>query len=138
MKKKNLSLTIMLCVAFIAFTSCSIGKGDLRDRNLEQALMVRLDSVPEVEYIGMSDVHELDEHRLKAVIIYFATDSTGSKTERNARVTTNDDCSKIYSWEDLGSTMLEDTKQAVKDKLEEIGIDINGSLIDAIIKLKRR
>ena len=62
----------------------------------------------------------------------------GKRIERNVRVTTNNDCSEVYTWEDLDSKVLEDVKQKVNDKFEEKGIDLDGSLIDALIELKRR
>ena len=72
------------------------------------------------------------------MIIYYVTDSTGNKVEHNARVTTNDDCSEVYTWEELDSNVLGDTKQMISDKLEEKGIDMDGSMIDALIELKKR
>ena len=64
-------------------------------------------------------------------------DSIGNRIERNARVTTNDDCSEVFTWEDLDSSVLGETKQKVSDKLEEKGINLDGSLIDALIELKK-
>lgn len=86
----------------------------------------------------MSDVSKSDDDSFKAVAIYYVTDSVGNKLERNARVTTNDDCSTIYTWEDLDSNILGDTKQMVNDKLEEKGINMDSSMIDALIELKKR
>lgn len=86
----------------------------------------------------MSDLHVLDENRLQTVIIFYATDSIGNRIECNARVTANNDCSEVYTWEDLDSKVLEETKQKVSDKFEEKGINLDGSLIDELIKLKRR
>lgn len=72
------------------------------------------------------------------MVIYYVTDSLGNKSERNARVTANDDCSEIYSWENLDCQVLGDVKQKVTDKMEEKGIDLDGSLIDALIEIKRK
>lgn len=138
MKKKITLLSIALSMALLAFTSCSIGKGGQKDRNLEQAMLAHLDSVANVSYVGMSDVRELGDNRLQAVIIYYVTDSVGNRAERNARVTANDDCSEILTWEDLDSEVLGDAKQMVVEKFEEKGVNIDDSLIDALIELKRR
>lgn len=138
MKKKTISLSIAIFMATLLLSSCSMGKGDIRDRNLEQAALTRLDSIPNVEYVGMSDVRTLDDNRLQTVIIYYVADSVGNKTEHNARITANEDCSEIYSWEDLDTKVLEDTKQKVTDKLVEKGINIDYSLIDKLIELKKR
>ena len=108
MKTKNYILTFLIPIASIAIASCSPGKGVLRDKNLEQATLARLDSVP------------------------------GNRTEYNARVTTNDDCSEIYSWEEMDTRILGDIKQKVSNKMEEKGIDMDGSLIDALIKLRKK
>lgn len=142
MKRKVTLFTIVL-MAMSLLGSCSlgIGKGDRRDRNLQQALLTRLDTVPGVEYIGKSDVRQIHENgttRLSAVIIYFVTDSLGERSERNALVTTSDDCAEIYSWEELDTRILTDVKQQVTEKMEEVGLPIDGSLIDAIIALKKR
>lgn len=139
--KKKISITaIVLLMASIAFTSCSlgVGKGDDRDRNIEKATLTRLDSISGVEYIGLSDTHDLEDGRVQAVVIYNVTDSAGNKLERNARVTTNGDGSEIYTWEDLDGQILGEVKQKVSDKLEEKGINIDDSLIDALIELKRK
>lgn len=138
MKKKIISFATVILMAYIVLASCSMGTGDLRNKNLEQAVLARLDSVPEVEYVGMSDVSTLGDNRLQTVIIYYVTDSTGNKIERNARVTVSDDCSEVYAWEDLDSKVLGDARQMVSDKLEEKDINIGGSLIDAVIELKKR
>ncbi len=138
MKKKITLLSIALSMALLAFTSCSIGKGDQKDRNLEQAMLAHLDSVDNVSYVGMSDVRELGDNRLQAVIIYYVTDSVGNRAERNARVTANDDCSEILTWEDFDSEVLGDAKQMVVEKFEEKGVNIDDGLIDALIELKRR
>ena len=138
MKMKITSLTIALLMASSLLSSCSMGKGNQRDRNLEQAVLTRLDSVPNVEYVGKSDVRTLDGNRLQAVIIYYVADSIGNKTQRNARVTASDDCSEIYTWEDLDSNILGDVKQKISDKFEEKGINMDGSLIDALIELKKQ
>jgi hypothetical protein len=115
-----------------------MGKGNLREKNLEQATLDRLDSVPGIQYVGMSDTHELEGDKLQAVIIYYVTDSAGNRTEYNVHVTTNDDGSDIYSWEEMDTHILSDVKQKVNDKMEEKGIPMDGSLIDALIELRKR
>ena len=72
------------------------------------------------------------------MIICYVTDSAGNRTEYNARVTTNDDCSEIYSWEEMDTHVLGDVKQKVNDKMGEKGIDMDGSLIDALIELRKK
>lgn len=138
MKIKNTVPAIAFLMGSLAIASCGMGKGDRRDRNLERATLEHLDSAPGVEYIGMSDVRNLGDNNFSAVVIYYVADPTGSKVERNARVTTNEDCSKVYSWEEIDSTILGDTKQMVRDKLQEKGIYIDSCLIDKLIELKRR
>ena len=132
----------LFCIAFLTasflLASCSMDKGDRRDSNLEQAVLTRLDSIPNVEYVGVSDVHPLDDNRLQSVVIYYVTDSIGNRVERNAQVTINEDCSEIFVWEDLDSNVLGETMQTVSDKLEEKGIYMDRSLIDALIELKKR
>ena len=132
----------LFCIAFLTasflLASCSMDKGDRRDSNLEQAVLTRLDSIPNVEYVGVSDVHTLDGNRLQSVGIYCVTDSIGNRVERNAQVTINEDCSEIFVWEDLDSNVLGETMQTVSDKLEEKGIYMDRSLIDALIELKKR
>ena len=132
----------LFCIAFLTasflLASCSMDKGDRRDSNLEQAVLTRLDSIPNVEYVGVSDVHTLDDNRLQSVVIYYVTDSIGNLVERNAQVTINEDCSEIFVWEDLDSNVLGETMQTVSDKLEEKGIYMDRSLIDALIELKKR
>ena len=132
----------LFCIAFLTasflLASCSMDKGDRRDSNLEQAVLTRLDSIPNVEYVGVSDVHTLDDNRLQSVVIYYVTDSIGNRVERNAQVTINEDCSEIFVWEDLDSNVLGETMQTVSGKLEEKGIYMDRSLIDALIELKKR
>ena len=132
----------LFCIAFLTasflLASCSMDKGDRRDSNLEQAVLTSLDSIPNVEYVGVSDVHTLDDNRLQSVVIYYVTDSIGNRVERNAQVTINEDCSEIFVWEDLDSNVLGETMQTVSDKLEEKGIYMDRSLIDALIELKKR
>lgn len=132
----------LFCIAFLTasflLASCSMDKGDRRDSNLEQAVLTRLDSIPNVEYVGVSDVHTLDDNRLQSVVIYYVTDSIGNRVERNAQITINEDCSEIFVWEDLDSNVLGETMQTVSDKLEEKGIYMDRSLIDALIELKKR
>ena len=137
MKTKFTILSISFLMAASLFASCSMGKGDRRDSNLEQAVLTRLDSISNVEYVGMSDVHTIDGNRLQSVVIYYVTDSIGNRIERNARVTTNEDYSEVFAWEDLDSNVLGETKQMVCDKLEEKGINLDGSLIDSLIELKK-
>lgn len=138
MKTKNYILTLLILIASTAIASCSPRKGKLRDRNLEQATLARLDSVPGIQYVGKSYARELDDDKFQTVIICYVTDSVGNRTEYNARVTTNDDCSEIYSWEEMDTHVLGDVKQKVSDKMEEKGIDLDGSLIDALIELRKR
>lgn len=138
MKTKITFCTIVFLMVAFLLASCSMGKGDRRDRNLEQAVLTRLDSIPDVEYVGMSDVKALEDNRLQAVIIYYVADSAGNRIERNARVTANDDCSEVFAWEDLDSNVLGETKRMISDKLEEKGIDMDDSLIDALLELKKR
>ena len=135
MKTKNYML---LLIVSLIIASCSFGKGDVRNRNLEQTMLARFNSISNIQYVGMSDIHELDGDRFQTVIIYYITDSIGNRTEHNARVTTNDDCSEIYTWEDLDSNILSYTKRMVSDKLEEKEIGLNVNLIDALIELKKR
>lgn len=142
MTNKIPMLAIALLMACATLTSCAIGSGmgDIRDRNLEKAMLSRLDSVPNVEYIGMSDVHDITDdgsRGCRAVIIYQITDMAGNKIEYNARVTANDDCSEILSWEDLDSRVLDEIKHKFSDKINEKSIDLDSNLIDAIIELKR-
>ncbi|MDE6653820.1 MAG: hypothetical protein K2K37_05465, partial [Muribaculaceae bacterium] len=65
-------------------------------------------------------------------------DANGNRTERNARVTTNGDGTEILSWEDIDSRILSDTKQKIADKMEEKGINLDGSLIDALIEINKQ
>lgn len=138
MKTKNYTLALLILIVSIAIAACSMGKGNLRDKNLEQATLARLDSVPGIQYVGMADTHELDGGKFQTVIIYYVTDSVGNRTEYNVRVTTNNDGSEIYSWEEMDTHILSDVKQKVNDKMEENGIPIDGSLIDALIELRKR
>lgn len=138
MKTKTYTLAFLILMVSFAIASCSPGKGNLRDKNLEQATITRLASVPSVQYVGMSDTHELDEGKFQTVIICYVTDSVGNHTEYNVRVTTNDDSSKIYTWEGMDTHILSDVKQKVNDKMEEKGIPMDGSLIDALIELRKR
>lgn len=138
MKTTNYTLALLILMVSIAMASCSIGKGDRRDKNLEEATLARLDSVSGIQYVGMSDSHELEGDKFQTMIIYYATNSIGNRTEYNVRVTTNDDCSEIYSWEVMDTHILGDVKQKVNDKMKESGIDMDGSLIDALIELRKR
>ena len=138
MKTKCFILPLLFLMVSFAIASCSPRKGELRVRNLEQATLARLDSVPGIQYVGKSYARELDDDKFQTVIICYITDSVGNRTEYNARVTTNDDCSEIYSWEELNTHILSDVKQKVTDTMEEKGIDMDGSLIDALIELRKR
>ena len=138
MKTKCFILPLLFLMVSFAIASCSPRKGELRDRNLEQATLARLDSVPGIQYVGKSYARELDDDKFQTVIICYITDSVGNRTEYNARVTTNDDCSEIYSWEELNTHILSDVKQKVSDTMKEKGIDMDGSLIDALIELRNR
>lgn len=138
MKTRNYILTLLILMVSFAIASCSPRKGELRDRNLEQATLARLDSVPGIQYVGKSYTRELDGDKFQTVIIYYATDSIGNRTEYNVRVTTNDDCSEIYFWEEMDTHLLGDVKQKVNDKIEEKGINLDGSLIDALIELRKK
>lgn len=140
MKKKILMLSIAVIMAKAMLTSCNwnVGQGDKRDRNIGIATLNYLDSIPDVEYIGLADTHELEDGKFQAVVIFNVIDASGNKTERNARVTTNRDGSEIISWEDLESNVLRETKQKITVKMEEKGIDLDVSLIDALIELKKQ
>lgn len=138
MKTINYTLALLILMVSFAIASCSPRKGELRDRNLEQATLARLDSVPGIRYVGKSYARELDDDKFQAVIICYVTDSAGNRTEYNARVTTNDNCSEIYSWEEMDTHVLGDVKQKVSDKMEEKGVDLDDSLIDALIELRKR
>lgn len=138
MNTRNYTLALLILMVSFAIVSCSPRKGKLRDRNLEQATLARLESVPGIQYVGKSYARELDDDKFQTVIICYVTDSVGNRTEYNARVTTNDDCSEIYSWEEMGTRILGDTKQKVSVRMEEKGIDMDGSLIDALIELRKK
>lgn len=143
MKTINYTLPLLILMVSFPIASCSPRKGKLRDRNLEQATLARLDSVPGIQYVGKSYARELDDDKFQTVIICYVTDSAGNRTEYNARVTTNDDCSEIYSWEEMDTHILCDIKgdiikQKGSDKMEENGIDMDGSLIDALIELRKK
>lgn len=139
MKKKFILPAIILLMVSTTLPSCitGIGKGDKLDRNIEKAVCSYLDSIPDMEYVGMTDIHTLDD-KIHAVIIYYAPDSTGIITEHNARVTAAEDGSEIYTLENLDGHVLGDVKKKISDKLEEKGIGIDSDdIIDAIIKLKK-
>lgn len=140
MTKKLLTLAIAVIMAHAALTSCgwNVGKGDIRDRNIGKATLVLVGSDHDVEYVGLADTHDLEDGNFQAVVIYNVTDSVGNKTERNARVTATGDGSEILSWEDLDSNILSDAKQKITDKMEETGINIDGSLINALIEIKKQ
>lgn len=140
MKTSLLFFALVAVMASIALSSCSCnsGMGDTRDRNIEKAALARLDSIPGVEYVGLSDTRILDDGDFEAVIIYYIPDSLGGREERNARVVTSHNGAEILSWQDLDTRILDDVKHKVTDKLQEKGINIDDSLIDALIELKRR
>ena len=140
MTKKILTLAIVVIMVHAALSSCGWngGQGDIRDRNIGNATLAYLDSIHDVEYVGLADTHDLENGNFQAVVIYNVTDSAGHKKEHNARVTTNHDGSEILTWEDLDSEVLSDTKQKISDKMEEKGINLDGSLIDALIELKKQ
>lgn len=140
MTKKILTLAIAVIMAHAALTSCGlgIGKGDTRDRNIGEATLARLDSISGVEYVGLADTHELEDGTFQAVVIYNVSDSTGNKIERNARVVTTGNGSEILAWEDLECEVLTEVKQKVSEKMEEKGIPVDGSLIDALMELKKQ
>ncbi len=140
MIKKFVMLAIAAIMAHAALTSCSwnVGQGDIRDRNIGNATLAYLDSISDVEYIGLADTRDLEDGNFQAVVIYNVIDSAGNKSERNARVITSGDGSEILAWEDLDSNVLGDTKQKISDKMEEKGINLDGNLIDALIELKKQ
>lgn len=140
MIKKFVTLAIAAIMAHAALTSCSwnMGQGDIRDRNIGNATLAYLDSISDVEYIGLADTRDLEDGNFQAVVIYNVIDSAGNKSERNARVITSGDGSEILAWEDLDSNVLGDTKQKISDKMEEKGINLDGNLIDALIELKKQ
>ncbi len=139
MKKKILMLAMAVIIAQAAVTSCgwNVGQGDQRDRNIGIATLNYLDSISDVEYVGLTDAHDLENGKFQAVVIYNVTDANGNKKEHNARVTTNMDGSEILLWEDLNSSVLSDAKQKITEKMEEKGLPIDGSLIDALIDIKK-
>ncbi len=140
MIKKFVTLAIAAIMAHAALTSCSwnVGQGDIRDRNIGNATLAYLDSISDVEYIGLADTRDLEDGNFQAVVIYNVIDSAGNKSERNARVITSGDGSEILAWEDVDSNVLSDTKQKISDKMEEKGINLDGNLIDALIELKKQ
>ena len=140
MKKKILMAAIAVILAQATLTSCgwNVGKGDKCDRNIGIATLNYLDSIPDVEYIGLADTQVLEDGKFQAVVIFNVADANGNRTERNARVTTNGDGTEILSWEDIDSRILSDTKQKITDKMEEKGINLDGSLIDALIEIKKQ
>lgn len=139
MTKKIVMLAIAVIMAQAMLNSCgrNVGQGDRRDRNIGLATLNYLDSIPDVEYIGLADTQDLEDGRFRAVVIFNVTDGAGNKREHNSRVTTNGDGSEILSWEDLGMNMLSDTKQKITEKMGEKGINLDGSLIDALIEIKK-
>ncbi|MDE6310868.1 MAG: hypothetical protein K2L96_03525 [Muribaculaceae bacterium] len=136
MKKKSIIPAIAILMAFHLLLSCNAGIGDVRDKNLAGIVHAKYDSISEVRYIGMSDVREVDGNKLQTVVIFYTSDSAGTRIERNARVTSNYDCSVLYTWEETGTSVYSDVKQKIANKLEEKGIVTDGSLIDALIEMK--
>ena len=88
MKRKILTLAIAIIMAQATLTSCgwNVGQGDKRDRNIGIATLDYLDSIPDVEYIGLADTHDLEDGKFQAIVIFNVNDATGNKTEHNARV----------------------------------------------------
>ena len=140
MKKKILMLAIAGIMASATLTSCgwNVGQGDVRDRNIGIATLNYLDTIPDIEYIGLADTRELEDGKFQAIVIFNVIEATGNKAERNARVTTNTDGSEILLWEDLDSSVFRDTKQKFTEKMEEKGINLDESLIDALIEIKKQ
>ncbi len=137
---KTISIrAIAFMMASTMFFSCGnlSGKGDCRDRNLEHAVRSHFDSESGVEYVGMFDVKDV-KGGCSAGVIYYVADSLGNKVERNARVVGNDDFSKVYSWEDLNVQTLDEVKRKVTEEMKGAGINLDGSLIDALVELKKR
>ncbi|MDE7402407.1 MAG: hypothetical protein K2M87_03230 [Muribaculaceae bacterium] len=135
MRTMRFIIISIIAIATQLLFSCVTGIGDKRDHNLEKALLERTNA--SAQYIGKSNIYQLDEDRLEAVIIYYKSDSDGKRTEYNAKVKTNSDCSTIYEWEDLNSQVLTDTKHKFKDKLEEKVLNTDGKHIKANEKIKR-
>ena len=133
-----LAIAIIMAQATLVSCGWNIGQGDRRDRNIGIATLDYLDSIPDVEYIGLADTHDLEDGNFQAVVIFNICDAAGNKTEHNARITTNSDGSEILSWEDLDSNVLSDAKQKITDKMEGKGINLDGSLIDALMELKKQ
>lgn len=140
MKSKYSISALILVIAVIFISSCSGTKGTERDRNsnLEKAVRIHYDDVLDIHYIGMSYKIELKDGKFLGVIIYSVTDSIGNQTKRRARVTMNHDCTEIYSWEELYTDCPHDVKYFVKENQYEESINpIDGSLIDAVIELRK-
>ena len=133
-----LAIAIIMAQATLISCGWNVGQGDRRDHNIGIATLDYLDSIPDVEYIGLADTHDLEDGKFQAVVIFNICDAAGNKTEHNARITTNSDGSEILSWEDLDSNVLSDAKQKITDKIEGKGINLDGSLIDALMELKKQ
>ena len=133
-----LAIAIIMAQAMLISCGWNVGQGDRREHNIGIATLNYLDSIPGVEYIGLADTRDLEDGKFQAVVIFNVSDGAGNKTEHNARVTTNSDGSEILSWEELDSNVLRDTKQKITDKMEGKGINLDGSLIDALIDLKKQ
>lgn len=140
MKHKLPIIAIIILMASTSLQSCiwNMGRGDIRDRHIERAVLTYLDTVPGVQYLGQSDTHVLEDGNFQAVIIFNVPDSAGNMVERNARITTDINGREIYTWEDLDCQILNEAKQRFTEELNENGINIDGSLIDALIELKRK
>lgn len=133
-----LAIAIIMAQATLISCGWNVGQGDRRDHNIGIATLDYLDSIPDAEYIGLADTHDLEDGKFQAVVIFNICDAAGNKTEHNARITTNSDGSEILSWEDLDSNVLSDAKQKITDKMEGKGINLDGSLIDALMELKKQ
>lgn len=161
MKSKFFFLGLALLTASFFTTSCSlsVGEGDIRERNIEKSMLKYIASHPavstkniavksgvrgdnfasnsKIEYVGLADCHEVTGGRFEGMIVYFATDSLGHKAEHNVRIVTNFDGKEIYSWDELDTKIVAETKEQMSEKMKEEGLPIDGSVIDAILKLKR-
>ena len=69
MKTINYTLALLILMVSFAIASCSPRKGELRDRNLEQATLARIDSVPGIQYVGKSYARELDDDKFQATAL---------------------------------------------------------------------
>lgn len=138
---KSIPITaIALLMVCPMFTSCSVAEGNRQERNLKKSLIARLDTLPGVEYVGRFDTEWFKQNGMtlcRSGVVYYVTDSVGNRVERNARVVTNDDCTKILAWEDLDSKILGTVKSEVSEKFENDGVSVDGDLIDALLKSRQ-